>query len=78
VLAPILDSTQVRQPVWIRLGADCAGRNSAAFMPAEMDNGWKQVWSEMTDAELEGQLVAYLWLALIAVRPVPQAEKNAP
>ena len=29
-----------------------------------MDDGWKQVWAEMTDAELEDNLFTYLWLSL--------------
>ena len=29
-----------------------------------MDDGWKQVWAEMTDAELEDRLFTYLWLSL--------------
>jgi hypothetical protein len=29
-----------------------------------VDDGWKQVWAEMTDAELEDRLFTYLWLAL--------------
>ena len=27
------------------------------------DGGWKQVWAEMTDSELEDRLFTYLWLA---------------
>ena len=29
-----------------------------------MDDGWKQVWAEMTDSELEDRLFTYLWLSL--------------
>ena len=29
-----------------------------------MGDGWKQVWAEMTDAELEDHLFTYLWLSL--------------
>jgi hypothetical protein len=29
-----------------------------------MDDGWKRVWAEMTDSELEDHLFTYLWLAL--------------
>ena len=29
-----------------------------------MDDGWKQVWAEMTDTELEDHLFTYLWLAI--------------
>jgi hypothetical protein len=29
-----------------------------------MDDGWKQVWAEMTDAELEDHLFTYLLLAI--------------
>jgi hypothetical protein len=28
------------------------------------DAGWKQVWAEMTDSELEDRLFTYLWLSL--------------
>jgi hypothetical protein len=28
-----------------------------------MDDGWKAVWSQLTDAELEDRLFTYLWLA---------------
>ena len=28
------------------------------------EGGWKQVWAEMTDSELEDRLFAYLWLSL--------------
>jgi hypothetical protein len=27
------------------------------------DGGWKQVWAEMTDSELEDRLFTYLWLS---------------
>jgi hypothetical protein len=29
-----------------------------------MDDGWRRVWAEMTDAELEDNLCTYLWLSL--------------
>jgi len=29
-----------------------------------MDDGWKRVWAEMTNAELEDRLFTYLWLSL--------------
>jgi len=28
------------------------------------DGGWKQVWAEMTDSELEDRLFTYLWLSI--------------
>ena len=28
------------------------------------DSCWRQVWAEMTDAELEDRLFTYLWLSL--------------
>ena len=28
-----------------------------------MDDGWRLVWAEMTDEELEGRLFTYHWLA---------------
>ena len=28
------------------------------------EGGWKQVWAEMTDSELEDTLFTYLWLSL--------------
>jgi hypothetical protein len=34
-----------------------------------MDDGWKQVWAEMTDAELEDHLFTYLWLSLHTINP---------
>ena len=29
-----------------------------------MDDGWRRVWAEMTDAELEDNLFTYLWLSI--------------
>jgi hypothetical protein len=29
-----------------------------------MDDGWRRVWAEMTDFELEDHLFTYLWLSL--------------
>ena len=29
-----------------------------------IDDGWKQVWAEMTNSELEDHLFTYLWLSL--------------
>lgn len=29
-----------------------------------MDDGWKRVWAEMADEELEDRLLTYLWLSL--------------
>jgi hypothetical protein len=34
-----------------------------------MDDGWKQVWAGMTDAELEDHLFTYLWLSLHTINP---------
>ena len=34
-----------------------------------VDDGWKQVWAEMTDAELEERLFTYLWLSLNTINP---------
>ena len=34
-----------------------------------MDDGWKRVWAEMTDSELEDRLFTYLWLALNTINP---------
>jgi hypothetical protein len=28
------------------------------------EGGWKQVWAQVTDSELEGRLFTYLWLSL--------------
>jgi hypothetical protein len=33
------------------------------------DDGWKRVWEEMTDAELEDRLFTYLWLAHNTINP---------
>ena len=33
------------------------------------DGCWKQVWAEMTDAELEDRLFTYLWLAHNSINP---------
>jgi len=29
-----------------------------------MDDGWRRVWAEMTDEELEARLFTYYWLAM--------------
>jgi hypothetical protein len=32
-------------------------------------DGWKRVWAEITDAELEDRLFTYLWLARNTINP---------
>ena len=34
-----------------------------------VDDGWKRVWAEMTDSELEDRLFTYLWLSLHTINP---------
>lgn len=34
-----------------------------------LDDGWKRVWAEITDAELEDRLFTYLWLARNTINP---------
>jgi hypothetical protein len=34
-----------------------------------IDDGWKQVWAEMADSELEERLFTYLWLSLNTINP---------
>ena len=34
-----------------------------------VDDGWRQVWEEMTDAELEDRLFTYPWLAHNTINP---------
>ena len=34
-----------------------------------VDDGWKRVWAEMTDSELEDRLFTYLWLARNTINP---------
>jgi hypothetical protein len=29
-----------------------------------IDDGWRRVWAEMTDEELEGRLFTYYWLEM--------------
>jgi len=33
------------------------------------DDGWQQVWAEMTDSGLEDHLFTYLWLSLHTINP---------
>jgi len=43
-----------------------------------LDDGWKRVWAEMTDAELEDRLFTYLWLARKTINPHANRVAQAP